>query len=133
MRLVYLIPEFPSQTHTFFWREVKALRDHGVEVHMASTRRPAVACGHSWAPEAARETTYLLAPDPAALARAVLYPKGAVRALQYSRELRESSVKERLIVGAASYAAARKLNAVCHRIGADHVHAHSCANSAHIL
>jgi glycosyltransferase involved in cell wall biosynthesis len=133
MRMVYLVPEFPSQTHTFFWREVKALRDHGVLVHMTSTRRPAVACGHSWAHEAARETTYLLAPDPAALARAVLYPKGSVRAVRYARELRESSLKERLVIGAASYAAARKLNAICHRIGADHVHAHSCANSAHIL
>ncbi len=133
MRIVYLIPEFPAQTHTFFWREIRALRDHGVEVHLTSTRRPTVACEHSWAPDAARETTYLLPPDPLSLVQTALFPKGWMRAYRYSKGLRESSPKQGLILGAASYLAARKLNALCRRIGADHVHAHSCANSAHIV
>jgi glycosyltransferase involved in cell wall biosynthesis len=133
MKIVYLIPEFPAQTHTFFWREIKALRDHGVEIHLASTRRPNVACEHSWAPHAASQTTYLLPPDPLALVRAALFPKGWMCTWRYSRTLRESSPKQRLILGAASYVAAIKLNALCRRIGADHVHVHSCANSAHIV
>jgi len=132
MRIVYLIPEFPAQTHAFFWREIRALRDHGEQIHLASTRRPTVACGHSWAPDAARETTYLLPPDPLSLLQTSLFPYGLLRALRYSRSLRESSPKQRLILGAASYVAARKLNTLCRRIRADHVHVHSCANSAHI-
>ena len=40
MRLGYLIPEFPGQTHIFFWREVLTLRAMGVEVVMISTRQP---------------------------------------------------------------------------------------------
>jgi len=133
MRIVYLIPEFPTQTHTFFWREIRALRDHGAEIHLASTRQPTVACEHSWAPDAARETTYLLPPDPVSLVQTAFFPKGCMRAFRYGTALRESSPKERLILGAASYLAARKLNALCRRIGADHVHGHSCANSAHIV
>jgi glycosyltransferase involved in cell wall biosynthesis len=132
MRIVYLIPEFPAQTHTFFWREIRALRDRGVEIHLTSTRQPTVACEHSWAPDAARETTYLLPRNPLSLVQDGLFPKGWVRAFRYSMSLRESSPKERLILGSASYLAARKLNALCRRIGADHVHVHSCANSAHI-
>jgi len=27
MRIGYLVPEFPSQTHAFFWREVQALQE----------------------------------------------------------------------------------------------------------
>jgi colanic acid/amylovoran biosynthesis glycosyltransferase len=132
MRIVYLIPEFPTQTHTFFWREIRALRDQGVEIHLTSTRRPTLTCEHSWAPEAARETTYLLPLNPLSLLPIALFPKGSIRAFRYSVSLGESSPKQRLILGSASYLAARKLNALCRRIGADHVHVHSCANSAHI-
>ena len=41
MRLGYFVPEFPSQTHIFCWREVVALRGLGVQVHLLSSRRPA--------------------------------------------------------------------------------------------
>ncbi|MGO9919128.1 MAG: glycosyltransferase [Isosphaeraceae bacterium] len=133
MRIVYLIPEFPAQTHAFFWREIRALRDHGVELRLVSTRRPIVACQHSWAPDAARETTYLFPPQPFSLVQSALFPKGFLIACRYSRDLRESSPKERLILGAAGYLAARRLNALCRRIGADHIHVHSCANAAHIV
>jgi colanic acid/amylovoran biosynthesis glycosyltransferase len=132
MKIVYLIPEFPTQTHTFFWREIQALREHGVKIQLASTRQPSVACEHSWAPGAARETAYLLSRDPWSVFQTALIPKGWTHAIRYSSHLRESSRKEQLILGSASYLAARRLNALCRRIGADHVHVHSCANSAHI-
>src|ERR1700730_12784325 len=40
MRIAYLIPEFPSQTHIFFWRERTALRKIDIATYLVSTRRP---------------------------------------------------------------------------------------------
>ena len=36
--LGYLIPQFPGQTHIFFWRELKALETLGFRVVLMSTR-----------------------------------------------------------------------------------------------
>jgi hypothetical protein len=56
----YLIPEFPGQTHNFFWREKEALAECGVEVVIISTRRPPknLVSPH-WAKKAINETLYL--------------------------------------------------------------------------
>src|SRR4051812_48909209 len=63
LRMGYLIPEFPAQTHVFFWREVVALREMGVGVTLISTRRtPIEACRHAFADEARRETHYVYPP-----------------------------------------------------------------------
>jgi len=60
MQIAYLIPEFPGQTHIFFWRERAALRQIGVATHLVSTRRPPVAnISHDWAGQAESETFYL--------------------------------------------------------------------------
>ena len=40
MRIAYLIPEFPAQTHNFFWNERLALQGVGVDTLLISTRRP---------------------------------------------------------------------------------------------
>ena len=61
MRIAYLVPEFPGQTHIFFWREIKVLSRIGVETHVVSTRRPPKAIiSHLWA-EAAQANTFYLA------------------------------------------------------------------------
>ena len=31
-KLAYLVPRFPDMTHAFFWREVRAMRDLGIDV-----------------------------------------------------------------------------------------------------
>jgi len=60
VRIAYLIPEFPGQTHIFLWRERKALEGIGVKTHLVSTRRPAqTLMAHDWAHEAERNTFYL--------------------------------------------------------------------------
>ena len=65
LRLGYFVPEFPSQTHAFFWREIVALRELGVEVHTVSTRQPPdAACRHEFADEARANTHYLLPVRP---------------------------------------------------------------------
>src|SRR3977135_524346 len=60
MRIAYLIPEFPGQTHMFFWRERAALRQIGITAYLVSTRRPRRAIiSHDWANQAHSETFYL--------------------------------------------------------------------------
>ena len=40
MKIAYLVPEFPGQTHIFFWRERAALEKIGVGTAIVSTRHP---------------------------------------------------------------------------------------------
>ncbi len=56
----YLVPEFPGQTHAFFWRELKELVKRGAEPMIISTRPPrqSLVC-HDWSQQAISETTYL--------------------------------------------------------------------------
>ena len=61
LRIGYLVPEFPAQSHTFFWREISALRELGVDALLISTLRPpSGSISHLWAETAMRNTHYLL-------------------------------------------------------------------------
>jgi len=40
-RIGYFIPEFPGQTHIFFWQERQVLEELGIEADLVSTHRPA--------------------------------------------------------------------------------------------
>src|SRR5258708_15900 len=68
MKIGYLVPEFPNQTHIFFWREILALRRLGESIVLLSTRRPpSQACRHEFASSARAETRYLLPPQVSTL------------------------------------------------------------------
>jgi colanic acid/amylovoran biosynthesis glycosyltransferase len=57
----YFIPEFPGQTHIFFWRERQILAEIGIDTSLVSTRCPPKAlASHSWASEAQSCTAYLV-------------------------------------------------------------------------
>lgn len=133
MKIGILIPEFPSQTHAFFWREVQALRSLGAEVTMVSTRRPPPdASRHDFAQAAAEQTFYLFPPDwwsdiLSLLARPVAF----LRALGYVAGLRESNWIQRLAAAALILPAAR-LSRMTRKQGVAHLHVHSFANSAHV-
>ena len=129
----YLVPEFPNQTHAFFWRELSALRDDGVTLDLLSTRRPPEdACPHDFADTARAETTYLFPPSAgAALSTILTRPAGLLRAIRYAAGLRESGLGGRLKV-LAMLPVAAALVARAKTRGLDHVHVHSCANAAHI-
>jgi colanic acid/amylovoran biosynthesis glycosyltransferase len=133
LRLLYLVPEFPSQTHAFFWREVQALQARGVEVILVSTRRPpADACRHDFAQTAAQQTHYLFPPDWLADAWFLLVrPRAFLRGLRYVIGLRESSALRRLMTVPLALPAAG-LSRLALRMGANHLHVHSFANSAHV-
>ncbi|MCK8501567.1 glycosyltransferase family 4 protein [Myxococcus fulvus] len=130
-RLGMLIPEFPTQTHAFFWREITALRAMGVEVHVFSTRRPEEDCPHEWAARAAAETTYLFPPR---LSSALVSPRdfpGMAQALTYVSKLSVGVKQKARALGMLAcavdflhHARERKL---------DHVHGHSAADAAHVL
>lgn len=133
MRIGYLVPEWPGQTHAFFWREVTALRQLGHSVHTFSTRRPPEdACLHAFAAEARQTTHYVYPPRPKATARILATrPAAAAAALGYATSLPESSLSARMKV-AALLGCAADLAAKCDELAIDHLHVHSCANAAHI-
>jgi glycosyltransferase involved in cell wall biosynthesis len=133
-RLGYLVPEFPSQTHAFFWREIEALRGMGVQVSLYSSRRPAPgACRHDFAETAAEQTHYLFPPRwGASLLALAVRPIRSLRALAYVAGLRQSSLKRRLIYSGLLFSAA-DLMLSCKERNIQHVHAHSCADAAHVV
>jgi glycosyltransferase involved in cell wall biosynthesis len=124
LALGYLVPQFPGQTHVFFWREVAALEARGVKVHLFSTRPPPPALiSHRWSAEAMARTTYLGRVAPlralAGLARA---PWSALLAEGEGRAF----LRDVLIC----LPAARALMAEARARGITHVHAHSCGRAA---
>ncbi len=130
MRLGYLVPEFPRQTHAFFWREVCALREEGVDVVLLSTRRPREDCPHAFSEPARRETTYLVPPGWDAVSGTV-HGRGVLRSAGYVAGLNES-VWHRKLRYLAALPVAAALARVMKRRGIDHLHVHSCADAAHL-
>ncbi|WP_349537564.1 exopolysaccharide biosynthesis GT4 family glycosyltransferase EpsE [Sagittula sp. NFXS13] len=128
LRIGYIVPQFPGQTHIFFWREIKALEAMGHEVHVFSTRKPpAKLISHAWAGEAMARTTYLGRVNPllAFAALAKLTPKGLPKWL-----LREPTAFSKDIL--ISLAAANKLHSMAKKLNLDHIHAHSAARASFI-
>lgn len=132
-RIGYFVPEFPSQTHAFFWREVEALRRMGEQVHLLSSRRPAPgACRHAFAEAAAAETHYVFPPRWLGAAGALASrPLRTARALGYVASLRQSPLKRRLVY-TGLLAPAADLLRHARRLGLEHLHVHSCADAAHV-
>lgn len=128
LRIGYIVPQFPGQTHIFFWREIKALEAMGHEVHVFSTRKPPPRLmSHAWTAEAMARTTYLGRANPlfALNAAAKLVPQGLPKWL-----LQEPSAFTKDIL--ISLAAADRLRAAAQRLKLDHIHAHSAARAAFI-
>ena len=128
MKLGYIVPQFPGQTHAFFWREIQALEALGIEVKIFSTRPPPRGLvSHDWSETAIAGTTYLgLGETKDRIAAAALLPR-----LVTNPTLRNSGkagAKSVLI----SAPAAMFLRRLCRTWGIRHVHAHSAGNSAMI-
>lgn len=126
LRIGYLVPQFPGQTHIFFWREIAALEAMGHEVHVFSTRPPAAGLmAHDWSGAAMARTTYLgrLAVTPTLGALARLAPRGLpLWALRHGPRFARDT--------ALTLGAARTLLAESRSRGLDHVHVHSCGRAA---
>ncbi len=138
IRVGYLTPEFPGQTHTFVWRERQFLTQAGVETDMLSTRRPTKKImSHSWAEDAAANTTYLF---PLSLQDVVgtvgewlrAGPAGWYRCLSCIVQAEGVSLAQRLRLLAIA-AISGKLAWLARTRGWSHVHVHSCAEAAHVV
>jgi len=147
MKFGYLVPEFPGQTHTFFWREVLALRELGLQPELVSTRRPkSHTMPQLWASQAESATQYL---SPLSLGAATAAGLALIQALikgRGGRIMGELSTEVRRLSAAEGPATAIKgllrllgllvvgaeLAGLARRRGWTHVHVHSCADSAQV-
>jgi glycosyltransferase involved in cell wall biosynthesis len=135
-KIGYLIPEFPGQTHIWIWREISHMREWGVQIKVFSTKRPAedIRARHAFANSAQAETYYLWPQSPFRLLVTLLWvlftrPLGLGKAIWLALTL---DVEERpqwrstlpLVLPACILA-----REACAQ-GIDHLHCHSCANSA---
>ncbi len=137
MKIGYLVPEFPGQTHNFFWRELAALKRLGVTCDLLSTRLPPRGLrSTSWEAEAVARTTYLYPPTAAdvwpilsTLLRSG--PAGLGRLLRLIATADVSGWRERLRFAGMALMGV-KIAHIAARNGWTHLHVHSCANSANM-
>jgi len=111
-----------------------ALRTLGNAVALFSTRIPSQdACPHEFATEARATTHYVFPPRVTAAARILATrPTKAIAALAYIASLNETSAKEKArLLGMLLCAA--DLARYCEELGIEHLHAHSCADLAHLV
>ncbi len=134
IRLGYLVPEFPGQTHSFFWREIQALQLLGAEPVLLSTRLPdRRLVTHTWASEAMAATTYLY---PLTLHQGIRGVWNLITAgpSAWARLLRgiASAGPKRWVRNTALVLLGAHLASVARAHGFTHVHVHSCADAAYI-
>lgn len=136
-KLGYLAPEFPGQTHAFFWREIRALEELGVKSKLISTKRPpSEITVHDWAAEAQARTTYLLPlgqSDILAILSELVSaaPMKVAKCIYLALTADDCSVRERIRLF-VMIAAAGKLLRILKQDGVEHLHVQSCANSANL-
>jgi colanic acid/amylovoran biosynthesis glycosyltransferase len=127
----YLIPEFPGQTHIFFWREIQELRQLGIQPELVSTRPPDQRIqSHEWSRQAAAQTTYLFPPTAGACLGGLVElgrsgPAGWWRTWKAVCGAGVRRVPRNLalaMIGA-------NLAALARRRGWKHLHTHSCADA----
>ncbi|MBM1220413.1 glycosyltransferase family 4 protein [Ponticoccus sp. SC2-23] len=125
-KLGYLVPQFPGQTHIFFWREIRELEMRGIEPVLFSTLPPPPGLiAHNWSAEAADRTDYLGRISPLELL-------AALPALPWRRLIRLGCGEKLQFWKDVMIAAgpARVLAQRCRSEGISHVHAHSCGRAA---
>jgi colanic acid/amylovoran biosynthesis glycosyltransferase len=134
-RIGYLVPEFPGQTHTWIWRDRKALAELGIDAELVSTRRPRFIV-HAWAEEAQKATRYLvpLSASDALSSLKTLAQAGPValaRCVLTVFEVRDIGFTGRLRLAAMIFVAG-KLAALAKERGWSQLHVQSSGDAAHI-
>jgi colanic acid/amylovoran biosynthesis glycosyltransferase len=135
-KIGYFVPEFPGQTHMFFWREIEALKEYGIESDFVSSRLPpSKIISHVWAREAQQKTTYLFPPTHylvGALTELLRSgPSGWLRCLKVALTAKGGSFSGRIRLLALAFLGA-ELAYLSRVRGWKHLHVHSCADSANI-
>lgn len=133
MTIGYLVPEFPGQTHGFFWREILHIEAGGQNVAIISTRRPNDLTTHEFSKRAAERTLYLADVRVRDLFEwlGALVAGLTLLARKDVRKLRSKGESWLKIIGLAVIGA--RLGAICRHKNIKHVHGHSCADAAYVL
>lgn len=136
MRIGYLVPEFPGQTHTFYWREIEGLKHSGIECQLFSTRRPPQQLmTQSWASEALSRTIYLGDMNAGEVLRSFAYavtrPAQLGRCLQLVLGKSDLSIRGRLNLVKLVLPAA-KLARLLIGAGLSYIHVQSCGDAANV-
>ena len=131
-KIAYLIPEFPGQTHSFFWREIIEINRLGVSPTLFSTRRPkSTLVSHDWAKQAMADCCYLWPPSAANFAIDVVRALSSRKTKRLINRSEQSSQKAKarlLTYSALGLALGRQMR----RRSIDHLHVHSCGDAAYI-
>lgn len=146
LRIGYLVPEFPGQTHGFFWRELGVLKRLHVTPEVVSTRRPSgQSAQQEWAAEAQSLTTYLAPLTVAEMGMIVgellrMSPRAAPGLIRVAREALRGDAhptvrgaRLRAFISQVGWLAmGARLAALARERDWRHVHVHSCGNSAYV-
>lgn len=136
-KIGYFIGQFPSPSHTYFWREINDLRDLGLDVDISSTQLPKTEIAkHAWVDTCISQTIYLY---PMGLKHvlqsfAVLllaFPMGWYRCLKSIALADVNGLQERIKLLAYMIIGAR-LAAVAKQQKWEHFHVGFCADAANI-
>jgi len=136
-RLGYLVPEFPGQTHYFFWREIGQLQKLGIEVALISTRPPPDGVrSESLAKLTQGNVAYIwpirfrdLSTIAAMLPRVSL--KGLKRTAWLIATKENGGLRNRARLAMLAFLGL-KLAAIAKHQAWSHVHVHSCADAANL-
>jgi glycosyltransferase involved in cell wall biosynthesis len=133
-RIAYLNTQYPSLSHTFIEREVRAVRALGIEVHTFSIRQPREMDQLSDVHAAAVANTYYILARPSELLGAFLWslvchPFCIAAAIASSQRLSPPGIRARLrhLIYVAE---AAKLACEMGKRGLRHVHVHMANNGA---
>ena len=146
VQLGYLVPEFPGQTHGFFWRELGVLAQLGIAADIVSTRRPGLNGARAdWSDDAASVTTYLASASAPVLmsivrelrtippARLVYVLRQALVMAREGASLPPHATRLRAIVTQLAWLVLGvRLAGLARERRWTHVHVHSCGNAASI-
>jgi glycosyltransferase involved in cell wall biosynthesis len=121
-----MVPQFPGQTHIFFWREIMEMEKLGIDVRIFSTRLPPRAImSHDWSETAIARTTYIGLPKLRDIVSSVFaFPYRKITAAAFQEG--NAFLKDLVICAPA----AKRLLRECRANGISHVHVHSCARTA---
>lgn len=132
--IAYLNTKYPSLSHTFIEREIRGLRQRGLDIKTFSIRKPDTCDTLSDHHREARDQTTYLLDGMACLLHSVLWcvvtrPARFIMTMVRSQRLALPGVKGRLLY-LAYFVEATRLAQQMVRHGLDHVHVHMANNGA---
>lgn len=137
MRIGYVIPEFPSQTHVWIWREILHVRAWDMPMRIFSTQKPAKKdrARHAFADEAEAETTYLWPRSKLSTLFVVLgafcrNPVGFIRCIKLALTMENTVNRGKVRPLLPLIVPACILAHEARKAGITHLHSHSVARSA---